>query len=1797
MATSPLQPGELLVASNQTNKLTLFKVSNSGNTVLSTLPKVHNNRITYIEFHPKSRFCITVSEDCVIVWDTLHLEVLKKLTNPQNNKKSCRFTHASFNQHEIISCTEDSIHIWDLRTFELKKSLELPQNASAKKLDFLCCAISPDQNHLVTAGSNHPYMSLWSFFDSKLIRVFALPYGSNGVSKISISPNSEECIILTREGKLLSIRLNDFSINFEIFADTSHFLNFSLTDDWKILEAHGDNGIIYIYDYQILKEHQDKLISIESYACSAHEDPSLSNVRKYLSSVDPNIPLVNRRDFDKEINKNGQDLLTKSSNQKNVRFNNYVQDENRPSSRFESKSNSRLEKSNNEQVDSQTIDLQYPETRKTAFKKTIPNKSINTSKWTTNIYYISDKLKREDVERKEVTFPKNRDGQVKEIALNYEKLRHLLLTHGEYPSKYRTMVWRFLLSLPENGDVFTHFLMKGPHDTTKDLHKKYPISDGRLYRRLEKSLSALMHYAPVFACSNDIPELIFPFIKLFESDLLSIFETVVTFYLNWGKEWLKSAPNPPNAALDMVQRILEEFDPILFDFFKESRITSETYAWTLLKSLFSQVFSKDSWLILFDHVLSMPILFLYYFTVAYLIHFRKTIMSLKKEEDFKFFFENENPCNIRKIIEKTYDLMQRTELRFPNYEFFEKLPLSYYPIISEYPKQVVKKQFNNREEILRQEKNIRSRKQRFIEDEKYRLKPEETADFVLQRKKELEEFEKQQKIQQDQLKKQSQEEYLRKQRENVNNIIKQSSNLIQSDQAHFKRMENEISTLRSQNEEILNKLYSSELQKGDSLQFDLQRQKSLIQKAVESNQDYSQVARTLESLRDQIDSALTELSKASPTSDIQKQQQIIEFEKQNLDNKEDIPLQSIHEIEIRPELQRIDSDYIQESDIQRDSNSDKNFNLKKQAKIEEIAIQKYKMKGKSSSSSNMDIKSESSIDAKRKIARPEDPVGRQLDSGVVSPPPKPLRSPPKQDASLKIKSQKKKSTKKLQKRRKKVVIPNARSTSPYGTTSKELSTVSGSVSQLTSEPASRPISRSESRSSSRLGSKIASRATTTQSGSKASSIKKQEIHPQKKKAISFEQNRYIREKFLDFMNSRGSITRETPSKSESSLTEYPWMEEISDSISISDSYSLGDVSTDSDSIIQSLKEKHPLARIDHGKKQDASDEFTFIEDDDMITTLPSETLGDFTVPSVLRSEDTSGKTKTSSSSSITTSSLSSSTNKSTSTNQSSLSTHDSSSSSFLFIPTYSRGISKTTISKSDSSKLNSSNLEESKLDTTQSESIHDKSSSKLSSQSTSKLSKSVEDDFESSPLLEQSALSNSRSHSTSTSKVISSSYSTSDIGSQADIFTETPSNSRIDESTSNLEDSKINFGETTRFNELRSLQLSTESKTSKLPLTEMTASSVPSSFIIGSDLDSYQQSTFTSGYISSTSTNSDYENDKDKNKIQEETIDESTTQLKNEYLSAMRKEEYGETRRSLETRETNSNSELKLQKEIYFETIPVGRTSGTLLEEFEENEEEVEKYEEIEEKESINSVSSTSEVTSQPALSDFSQSISSVTDPTIISQPLSVPSISNTTTRTRSQKSYIEQLDSESERKSEESNLALSHPSMPHVYAFIKPYPINKEGDQRISPTQRPIQKKLEEYLNSTNTEQKSRNPPIIQRINSESNDNKVNTENNPIVKGSKESISNQDEKALQNSGKITNERPQPAFSNETNEENDELDLSYVDELLKDISDDDEDVSININDYISDDDEHIEADQDAYVSVTTSDVMNASTSS
>ncbi|EEB10401.1 conserved hypothetical protein [Pediculus humanus corporis] len=263
-------------------------------------------------------------------------------------------------------------------------------------------------------------------------------------------------------------------------------------------------------------------------------------------------------------------------------------------------------------------------------------------------------------------------------VLSLKKLHPILKQFGEFPEFYRTLIWKTILQLPENQDAFLSLATKTCHPSYTNLEAKYPLHNKSLCNSLKKLLSSLSYWCPLFGEVDFLPEFIFPFVKLFHTDLVGCFETVATIIVNWCQNWFEFYPFPPVNMLSTLENILGHHEPDLLEFYLKNDITINVFACSIFHSAFSEVLSKTDWLRLWDHILSNEPSFLFMAIIAYNINCRNAIKCIKNRNDIEKFFRSPNPIDITKLISRTYILLKETPDEIHCRHFFT----SYQPLSS-----------------------------------------------------------------------------------------------------------------------------------------------------------------------------------------------------------------------------------------------------------------------------------------------------------------------------------------------------------------------------------------------------------------------------------------------------------------------------------------------------------------------------------------------------------------------------------------------------------------------------------------------------------------------------------------------------------------------------------------------------------------------------------------------------------------------------------------------------------------------------------------------------------------------------------------------------------------------------------------------------------------------------------------------------------------------------------------------------------------------------------------------------------
>ncbi|XP_029156000.1 TBC1 domain family member 31 [Nylanderia fulva] len=322
--------------------------------------------------------------------------------------------------------------------------------------------------------------------------------------------------------------------------------------------------------------------------------------------------------------------------------------------------------------------------------------------------------------------------------LNIERLTSILKEFGEFPDKYRTLIWSAILKLPANKDAYIALASKVTRGKlTSNTWKDHPLADRSKASLLAMTMDCLSQWCPLLIQSPFLPSLIFPFLVVFQKDPLLAFELVLSILLNYCQKWFEYHPLPPLNVLGIVENILLEADPALLNIFCENGVTSSEYAWPLLRTAMSEVLSGDEWLILWDHLIASqrPSLLLMC-VVAYNVYSRENIISLirSRSGNVQTFYSTQSHVRTKDLLRIARRLDRETEERVhPNrYLRDELLQLNHVGpylefIKTEYPKFLVENLNIADLRKLKTQEHLQERNRKIAELERKRLHAEAKA--------------------------------------------------------------------------------------------------------------------------------------------------------------------------------------------------------------------------------------------------------------------------------------------------------------------------------------------------------------------------------------------------------------------------------------------------------------------------------------------------------------------------------------------------------------------------------------------------------------------------------------------------------------------------------------------------------------------------------------------------------------------------------------------------------------------------------------------------------------------------------------------------------------------------------------------------------------------------------------------------------------------------------------------------------------------------------------------------------------
>ena len=190
--------------------------------------------------------------------------------------------------------------------------------------------------------------------------------------------------------------------------------------------------------------------------------------------------------------------------------------------------------------------------------------------------------------------------------LTPKRLQFLLEDEGSFPVKYRPLIWRMLLDLPEGDETFENLMTNEASPALESAEA------ANLMTREKKSLvtvvGALTSWCEVLGQAEWLPAAVYPVVKVFQRDATCAFETVLIIFGKIGRGWLACWPEAPLHLLACVGELTrlfceaEHLGALREALFQRTMTPPKLWAWPMLRTFFSEVLPAETWLAVWDTI-------------------------------------------------------------------------------------------------------------------------------------------------------------------------------------------------------------------------------------------------------------------------------------------------------------------------------------------------------------------------------------------------------------------------------------------------------------------------------------------------------------------------------------------------------------------------------------------------------------------------------------------------------------------------------------------------------------------------------------------------------------------------------------------------------------------------------------------------------------------------------------------------------------------------------------------------------------------------------------------------------------------------------------------------------------------------------------------------------------------------------------------------------------------------------------------------------------------------------------------
>ena len=558
---NPQRPSEFLV-STQDKQVVCFNRVQGVNEQTATLHG-HKRIVHSICFHPALNIVATASLERLIVWDTTSWTRLKCLGGGTG------ITHAAYapkgdlilvsfkdnyssarTQPELIGC---AIIGWGAQSFKLLVKLRTDPTGVCLR----AFAVSPDSKMVVGAADGA--VLVWELHAQRLLRKVHLFATVQRVLQVEFvgGTDAAKVAVLGDDGviRVVDEVAGRSVVEQEFMLDSRAFLSFAVAPPegrlWMCSVSNGELNVLDMRSAQryrrrimatrrqmgLVKDDAADLVALESHeptseaiaACatcnkrntpadSKPTSPKLLEPENARARAAPAIPLVGSvevlpQEMRKSLGGESEELMEAAPVLEQVR----------------------------EGVDAERENVDQREVRRRS--------------------RIREKVRRPAVVANPAVTQQTRSAAP--VQMDLKRVLKLLKDYGEFPERYRLLIWGILLRLPKNEEAFNTIVAYGTHASCVDLYRKFPVKSQREFGHLEKVVSALAHWCPVLSEADFVACLVFPFVKVFARDELGSFEVCASLILHWCFSWFENFPHPPMRLMTAVESILERECPKL----------------------------------------------------------------------------------------------------------------------------------------------------------------------------------------------------------------------------------------------------------------------------------------------------------------------------------------------------------------------------------------------------------------------------------------------------------------------------------------------------------------------------------------------------------------------------------------------------------------------------------------------------------------------------------------------------------------------------------------------------------------------------------------------------------------------------------------------------------------------------------------------------------------------------------------------------------------------------------------------------------------------------------------------------------------------------------------------------------------------------------------------------------------------------------------------------------------------------------------------------------------------------------